>query len=156
MPTWYTRFSKLFSASRRPSVRTPADSTAVRTASGLSLAYPETSAAMRVTSAMTCGRDRSAAATARPSTRCRRARARHDRHGQARDADQAQALVVDADLPDLGRTAEVNRARRAGDDTVGHAAQVVRVDVEADGELRRCVGDHNRPEAAERFGQRDR
>src|SRR5690606_32220045 len=55
-----------------------------------------------------------------------------DRHCQPRHADQAAFLVFDADLPHLGRAADVERSRRAVNIAAAHGADMVGVDVQAD------------------------
>src|SRR5690606_9566426 len=50
-------------------------------------------------------------------------------HRESRDTRQALALVVNADVPDLGAAANVHRPRRGSDNTATYTAQVVGIDL---------------------------
>src|SRR5690606_4588216 len=80
---------------------------------------------------------------------------RDDRQGQAGNAGQPAAVVLDADFPDLGAAPDVQRARGAGDPAFAHAGQVVGVDLDADHALA-LVHAHPAGGAAQGLGQQHR
>src|SRR5688572_24641529 len=69
---------------------------------------------------------------------------RDHREGEAGNADELAALVLDADVPHLGLAADVDRTRGPGDDPLAHAAQVVGVDLDADAALALTDAHHAR------------
>src|SRR6266851_5902874 len=54
------------------------------------------------------------------------------RHRHARDADELVLLIADADLPNMQRLTELNRAGDAGDVAAARRPQVVGIDLDAD------------------------
>src|SRR5512138_1325340 len=77
------------------------------------------------------------------------------RHCNPRDADQFILFVYDADIPDLAAFPEVERPRRADDESLRDGAYVIGIDLLADGPILRRVDDEARRDAAERFRERD-
>ena len=78
------------------------------------------------------------------------------RERQAADGDEAVALVVDVDLPDLRPATNMNRGGGAHDHALAHSAEVVRVDLNADAVLLLYIDAQRGRRATERFGEHDR
>src|SRR5258708_25802674 len=76
------------------------------------------------------------------------------RHRHARDADKLVLLIADADLPDMQRLAELDRAGDAGDIAAARRPHMVGVDLDADAMMLRPVDDEGGAPRGERLGER--
>jgi hypothetical protein len=79
-----------------------------------------------------------------------------NRHRQPRNRGEFAIVTRHSDFPDLCGAADANGFCNARDPAAPCRTQVVAVDFESDGEVRRGIQDHVGSDAADRFGQNDR
>ena len=80
----------------------------------------------------------------------------NDRYGNPADTDQLVAFVGDADLPDLGRLADVQGPGGPCHIAFPDTANVVGIDLQSDSIVLAAIDDEGGANASQGFGKRDR